>query len=319
MNDGPPNSDPGWPPPEISAQSAALGPSPVTWAAPPAPNWAPPPTQAWPPPPTQAWPPLAPGTPVAPAPAGRRRRGLAGGLAAAAAAVAKYGVLLWKLKAVTVVGSMLISIAAYALLWGWTFAAGFVALLFVHEMGHAVEMRRQGLRASAPVFIPFMGAVIAMRSQPASAYQEATIGLAGPAAGTAASLVVALMAADTHSQFLRALAFIGFFLNLFNLFPALPLDGGRAVGALHPAIWLLGLIGLVGFEIWSPSPILLIVLIMGSLELWRRWKGRNQGASRTYHDLTAAQRAGIGVSYVGLVAFCLIGMHATYLVRTIGH
>ena len=257
--------------------------------------------------------------PAPPHSAGRHRRGIAGTLLAIGAAIAKYGVILYKLKAVTVIASMLVSIAAYALLWGWTFAAGFVALIFVHEMGHALEMRRQGVRAGAPVFIPFVGAIIAMRSQPASAYQEATIGLAGPAAGAAASLVVALMAADTHSHFLRALAFIGFFLNLFNLFPALPLDGGRAVGALHPAIWLIGLIGLVGYEVWSPSPVLLLVIIMGSIELWRRWKGRNVGAARTYHDLTASQRAGIGFSYAALVGACLIGMHATYVVRHIGH
>ncbi|HWE57691.1 MAG TPA: site-2 protease family protein [Acidimicrobiales bacterium] len=240
-------------------------------------------------------------------------------MAAVGAAIAKYGAILYKLKAFTVIASMLVSIAAYALLWGWTFAAGFVALLFVHEMGHALEMRRQGLRASAPVFIPFIGAMIAMRARPDTAYQEATIGLAGPAAGAAASLVVALMAADSHSQFLRALAFVGFFLNLFNLFPALPLDGGRAVGALHPAIWLLGLLGLLGYEFWSPSPILLLVIVMGGFELWRRWKGRNDGASRTYYELTAAQRTTIGLSYGALVIACLYGMHATYLVRTISH
>jgi Zn-dependent protease len=226
-------------------------------------------------------------------------------------------VLLVKLKAITVIASMLVSIAAYALLWGWTFAVGFVLLLFVHEMGHALEMRRQGIPASAPMFIPFMGAFIGMRGRALDAYHEARIGLAGPAFGAAASLVVALMASSQHSDFLQSLAFIGFFLNLINLFPALPLDGGRAVGALHPAIWLLGLAGLLAVEIWRPSPLVLIILLLGGTELWRRWKGRRSPAARIYYDLRPAQRAGIGLAYLSLIGLCVAGMNATYLVRTI--
>lgn len=252
---------------------------------------------------------------------GRSRRGgrggIGGALAAAAAAVAKYGVILYKLKYVTVVASMLVSILAYGLVWGWAFAVGFVALLFVHESGHVLEMRRQGIAASAPMFVPFMGAVISMRGRAASAYEEARIGLAGPAFGVAASAVVAFVASYQDSDFLRALAFVGFFLNLINLFPALPLDGGRAVGALHPAVWLLGLVGLVGVELWRPSPLLLLIILLGAVELWRRWRGRNSFAARTYHDLRAGQRFAVGTVYAGLVTLCLIGMNATYLARTV--
>jgi Zn-dependent protease len=268
-------------------------------------------------------PPPPPGVDAADAATNRRRaegrRGgrIGAGLAAAGAFVAKYGVLLVKLKVLTVMATMFVSIAAYALLWGWAFAVGFVLLLLVHEMGHAIEMRRQGIPASAPMFIPFMGAIISMRGRPIDAYHEARVGLAGPAFGSAASLVVALMASEHHSSFLRALAFIGFFLNLINLFPALPLDGGRAVGALHPVVWLLGLIGLVGVEIWRPSPLVFLIILLGASELWKRWKGRGSLASRLYYNLRKAQRAAIAVAYLALVATCVVGMNATYVARSI--
>jgi Zn-dependent protease len=248
----------------------------------------------------------------------RRRGGRIGGaLAAAGAALAKYGAILYKLKVLATMASVLVSIAAYSLLWGWTFAVGFVVLLAVHESGHALELRRQGIPASAPMFIPFMGAVISMKGRAIDAYHEALVGLAGPAFGAAASLVVGLFASSRHSNFLMALSFVGFFLNLINLFPVLPLDGGRAVGALHPAIWALGLVGLVGVEIWRPNPLVFIVILLGASELWRRWKQRDSIASRLYFNLRPSQRAGIALAYVTLVAVCVIGMNATYLHRTI--
>lgn len=267
----------------------------------------------------RSWPAPAPRPIEGPAQPSPRRRGgrLGGALAGLGAFLAKFGAILIKLKVLTVMVSILVSIGAYSLLWGWTFAVGFVVLLAVHESGHALEMRRQGIPASAPMFIPFMGAVIGMRGRPIDAYHEARVGLAGPAFGSAASVVVALMAASRHSDFLQALAFIGFFLNLVNLFPALPLDGGRAVGALHPAVWLLGLVGLVGVEVWRPNPLILFIILIGGTELWRRWKGRHSMASRIYYNLRPSQRATIASAYVALVALCVVGMDATYLHRTI--
>lgn len=293
-----------WPPPAtepVAQWHAPDGP----WSIPPAPSAGP--AEQWPAP---------SGDPVTPRQARRGGR-IGAGLAAAGAFVAKYGALLFKFKVFTVMATMFVSIAAYALLWGWPFAVGFVLLLLVHETGHAIEMRRQGIPASAPMFIPFIGAIISMRGRPIDAYHEARVGLAGPAFGSAASLVVALMASSQHSSFLKALAFIGFFLNLINLFPALPLDGGRAVGALHPVVWLVGLVGLVGVEIWRPSPLVFLIILLGGSELWRRWKGRNTLASRIYYNLRASQRAGIGVAYLALVAVCVAGMNATYVARTI--
>ena len=238
-------------------------------------------------------------------------------LAAVGAFLAKFGALLLKVKYVGLVLSMLVSIVAYSLFFGWSFAVGIVLLILVHEMGHVVELRRQGVPASAPLFIPFLGAFVNMRGSPRSAYQEALSGLAGPLIGTAASVVIAFWANATGSKFLMALAFFGFFVNLFNLLPVLPLDGGRAAAALHPALWLLGLVALLAFEFIYPSPVIPIVLILGGIELWRRWRYRNSPASRAYNALLPQQRFAIGAFYVALVAVTIVGAHATYIARSI--
>ena len=238
-------------------------------------------------------------------------------LAAVGAFLAKFGALLLKVKYVGLVLSMLVSIVAYSLFFGWSFAVGIVLLILVHEMGHVIELRRQGVPASAPLFIPFLGAFVNMRGSPRSAYQEALSGLAGPLIGTAASVVVAFWANATGSNFLMALAFFGFFVNLFNLLPVLPLDGGRAAAALHPALWLLGLLALLAFEFIYPSPVIPIVLILGGIELWRRWRYRNTPASRAYNALLPQQRLAIGAFYITLVAITIVGAHATYIARSL--
>src|SRR5689334_353011 len=133
-----------------------------------------------------------------------------------------------KLKAVTTLGTMFISIAAYALAFGWPFAVGFVLLLFVHEMGHVIQLRREGVEASAPMFIPFLGAAVGMKRLPDDAAAEARVGLAGPILGSAGCLAPLALYAATGNHLFQALAFTGFFLNLINLVPVLPLDGGRA-------------------------------------------------------------------------------------------
>src|SRR4029079_4716935 len=133
--------------------------------------------------------------------------------------------LLPKLKLLSTGGTMLLSVAAYALLWGWRFAVGFVALLFVHEMGHYIQMRREGVPISGMVFIPFLGAAVAARSLGGNALTEARIGLAGPILGTLGTAALIPIAHATDSDLLTALAFTGFFLNLFNLVPVVPFDG----------------------------------------------------------------------------------------------
>ena len=227
--------------------------------------------------------------------------------------ILKYGALLFKLKVFTAAASMLVSIAAYTWIWGFPFAVGFVVLIFIHEIGHVIELRRQGVPASAPLFIPFLGAVIGMRQLPDDAWKEARVALAGPILGSVGAAAFWVAGEATDSDLLRALGFVGFFLNLFNLIPIVPLDGGRAVGALHPAIWLLGLLMIVALAVVSPNPILIIIVIIGGLELWRRW--RERGQKPEYYRLPVWQRVAVAVVYIGLIAALGVAVSATHVER----
>jgi Zn-dependent protease len=250
-------------------------------------------------------------------PIGARIKRALAPLVAVGAFFAKFGVLLLKLKAFVVIGSMAVSIAAYATLWGWTFAVGFVGLIFVHEMGHVVALRRRGVAAGAPVFLPFLGAFVRMKEMPRSVYVEAETALAGPVIGTIGAFGVLLLSHANGSAMLRDLAFTGFLLNLFNMLPVLPLDGGRAAGALHPGLWLAGLLLLLTYEIYRPSPIIPIILVLGGFEMWRRWRGRNTEAARLYNSLLPGQRLRIGLAYLGLIVVLLLAVHGTYVKRTL--
>jgi Zn-dependent protease len=219
---------------------------------------------------------------------------------------------LGKLK---VVASMAISVVAYAFIFGPWYAVGLVALIFVHEMGHVVALRAQGIQASAPMFIPFMGAFVKMQSAPRSVREEALSALAGPAAGTVAAMAALALADSTDSLLLRALAYSGFFINLFNLLPMLPLDGGRVAGALHPALWVFGVVVALLLEIRHPSFILTFVLIIGLIEGARRWRAHRAGLDKGYFKVPSRDRAMIAAGYFGIGIVCLWGMGATYIPR----
>jgi Zn-dependent protease len=246
------------------------------------------------------------------------RKRLASALAALGVILAKAKaliLLLPKLKLLATFGSMLVSIAAYGLFFGLPFAVGFVLLLLLHEIGHVIQLRREGIKASAPMFIPFLGAVISAKSLGKDAAAEARVGLAGPVLGTIASLVPLAIWLLTGSDFWRALAYIGFVLNLFNLLPVVPLDGGRAMAALSPAVWLVGLAGLVALTIFYPSPILLLILIFGGMESWRRWKARATPEGRSYYAIPARTRVLVGATYLGLAAALSVGVAETFFSR----
>jgi Zn-dependent protease len=227
--------------------------------------------------------------------------------------IVKFGGLLLKLKILTTGGTMLVSIAAYAWLWGLPFAVGFVLLIFVHELGHVLELRRQGIPASAPLFIPFLGAVIGMKQLPDDAWKEARVALAGPILGSVGAAACWIAGEATGSELLVGLAFVGFFLNLFNLIPIVPLDGGRAAGALHPVFWFVGLLMMLALVVLRPNPILILIVIIGGLDLWRRW--RERGENKHYYDLPVRQRVTVGIVYLGLVAVLALAMSATYVER----
>jgi Zn-dependent protease len=218
-----------------------------------------------------------------------------------------------KVKIFTTSATMLVSIAAYAWIWGWAFAVGFVLLLLVHEMGHVIQLRREGIEASAPMFIPFLGAVVAAKSMGDDAAAEARVGLAGPILGTVATLVPLLIWQVTGEEFWQALAYVGFFINLFNLLPVLPLDGGRAMAALSPWVWIVGYAGLVALTFVFPNPIMILILILGGFESWRRFKDRNTPEARAFHDIPARTRFWVAVTYLGLAAALAFGVSETFL------
>jgi Zn-dependent protease len=221
-------------------------------------------------------------------------------------AVAKFGF-------VTTALTMVISVGAYTLIWGWRFAALFVVLIFVHELGHALWLKREGIPSGAPVFIPFLGALISMRGRPNDAYVEAKVGLAGPVLGTIGAAVVLAIGEYTNSDLLRAAAHTGFLLNLFNLLPIVPLDGGRAMAAIHPALWIAGIAGLGVLLIFSPNAILILILVLGGREAWVRWRSRNDAATASYYTVAAAHRVIIATLYIGIAAACVLGMRAGYV------
>jgi Zn-dependent protease len=226
--------------------------------------------------------------------------------------------LLPKLKFLTTSASMLVSIAAYSLIWGWKFAAGFVALLFVHEMGHVLQLRREGIKASAPMFIPFLGALIWAKSLGENALAEARVGLAGPILGSLGAAALIPIASATGSDLFRALAFTGFFLNLFNLLPVVPLDGGRAMAALSPWMWFVGFAALVGLMIAMPNPIILLIVLFGGMETWRRWKERKSPGAAKYYEVSTRDRLIVAAVYIGLIALLAFGMTETHISRDFG-
>jgi Zn-dependent protease len=263
-----------------------------------------------------------------PAPVRNLRKRLGGVFAALAALVAKFWaaikgglLLLPKLKLLTTAGTALISVAAYALFFGWTFAVGFVVLLFVHEMGHVIALRREGIKASAPMFIPFLGALITAKSLGENALAEARVGLAGPILGSIGAAACLMIGELANSDLFRALAYIGFFLNLFNLLPVVPLDGGRAMAAMAPWMWFVGLGALVAMLFVFPNFILLLIVFFGAMETWRRWKQRKTRSleQAAYYRVSRRNRLLVGAVYVGLIVLLAVGMYETHILSSGGH
>jgi Zn-dependent protease len=259
---------------------------------------------------------------------GRVRRKLGSILAALVALGAKFFavikgavLLLPKVKLLATGGTALVSVAAYSLWFGWTFAVGFVLLLFVHEMGHVIQLRREGIKASAPMFVPFLGAFISAKSLGENALAEARVGLAGPILGTAGAAVVLVLGEATNSDFLRALAYIGFFLNLINLVPLVPFDGGRAMAAMAPAMWFFGLFVMVALLLLTGNPFLLIFVFLGGMETWRRWQARKSRSleQAAYYRVSPRNRLLVGAVYIGLIALLVFGMHEAHILTTGAH
>ncbi len=217
----------------------------------------------------------------------------------------KYLLVFLKLgKFLTTFGSMLLMVWVYANFYGWVFAVGFVLLIFVHEMGHFITAKFVGLNVSAPVFIPFLGAFIAMKDHPADAVTEAKVAMGGPLVGSAGAFLCAAMYPVSGQDFWLALAYSGFMINLFNLIPFHPLDGGRIVSAISPKMWLVGvpLVVVAAFKFFNP--ILFLLLILGLTQIYRQWKSPNH----EYYNTPLATRAAFAGLYFGLLIILGISM-----------
>jgi Zn-dependent protease len=213
-------------------------------------------------------------------------------------------------KLLTTGGSMLISVLVYSWIFGWRYALGFVLLLFIHEMGHYLAARYKGLDVGAPTFIPFVGAWIALKDKPHDAQTEAFIGLGGPLLGSIAALLVYFWARSEGSNLLLAIAYSGFFLNLFNLIPLSPFDGGRITAVLSPRIWLLGVPVLAAMFWFRPSPMLILIAVLAAPQVIQAWKYRSDSEeAKTYYAVSNAIKWEYGIYYIGLLIFLATMSH----------
>ncbi|MBH0172615.1 site-2 protease family protein [Fictibacillus sp. 23RED33] len=182
----------------------------------------------------------------------------------------KWVFTLLKLGKFATLISMFISLGAYAAFYGWKFAVAIVYLIFVHEMGHLVAAKQKGIKTSPAIFIPFMGAAIGMKEMPKNAKDEAYIAYAGPLFGLLSFLPAVFLYETTAEPFWGLVIFLGAMINLFNLFPVSPLDGGRIVGVLSTKIWFIGLLLVLPYLFISPDPIIFLIFIFGILTWWKR-------------------------------------------------
>lgn len=188
--------------------------------------------------------------------------------------------------------SMGLMIGTYALLYPWTFAVGIAVMLLIHEMGHVYAAKMRGLPVTAPAFIPFMGALIMMKKQPADAETEAFVAYGGPLVGSIGALLTLGLGWVTNYEPLFAIAQIGFFLNLINLIPIHPLDGGRIVTAISRWLWIVGLVGGFFVIIYFKAFLFLIFWALFAWELFNKYVRKKD--NRMIPDETQA--------FVGVIA-----------------
>jgi Zn-dependent protease len=204
-------------------------------------------------------------------------------------------------------GTMLLMIWVYTQMWGWQFAVGFVLLLLVHECGHLVVAKKFGLKVGAPVFIPFMGAFIALKEAPRNAWIEACVGIGGPMLGTVGALGCNVLGETLHSPLFVALAWFGYFLNLFNLTPVGMLDGGRIVTALSRWLWIPGFAVLLWFGWKYPNFIVWLMILASVPRVYSLFRKRTEEEQR-YYEVTGSQRWTMSFLYFGLIALLMAGM-----------
>jgi Zn-dependent protease len=266
---------------------------------------------------------IPPGSPYhyTPAPPARNR-GLLSGIGAAVLAVwgfLKYGLLFaFKIPAFGTIISLVISFGGYAVFYGPWFAVALVTMIFVHEMGHVLEIRRQGMEATAPIFIPFMGAAIFQRTHPTDALKQAQIGIAGPIAGTIGATAAFALYGSTHSPVLLLAALIGFYINLFNLIPIWQLDGAWILAPVSKWFQVAGYaiigIGALFFH-FLLSPLIIIIALLGIPSLIRRFR---EASNPYYTSVPSGARWAMGGAWLALVIYLgVASLQASTLLGTI--
>jgi Zn-dependent protease len=205
-------------------------------------------------------------------------------------------------------GTMLLMIWVYTAMWGWKFGVGFVLLLLVHECGHLIVAKKFGLKVGAPVFIPFMGAFIALKEAPRNAWMEACVGIGGPMLGSLGALVCNSLGEIFDAPVFIALAWFGYFLNLFNLTPVGMLDGGRIVTALSRWLWIPGFALLVWFGWKYPNFVVWLMVFLSLPRIVSLFRKRTEEEKRSY-EVTPMQRWMMSILYFGLIATLLFAMH----------
>src|SRR5437588_3905831 len=209
-------------------------------------------------------------------------------------------------------GSMVLMVGVDASIWGWKWALGFVLLLLLHECGHLIMAKWFGLAVSAPMFIPFMGAFIALKEASRNAWMEACVGIGGPILGSLAAAACHGLGLALNYPLFIALAWTAYFLNLFNLTPVGMLDGGRIVTALSPWLWLPGFAAL-GWLAWTHPNFIIWILLFASLpRIFSLFRTRTEEEQR-YYEVAWPQRWVMAAMYFGLIAALVLGMHISHL------
>lgn len=219
-------------------------------------------------------------------------------------------------KVLTTGGTMLLSVFAYTLVFGWRYAVGLVGLIFCHEMGHYLAARQRGLDVGAPTFIPFVGAWIQLNDLPHDVETEAYVAFAGPVVGSGAALACYALGRAESSHLLLALAYAGFMLNLFNLLPLSPLDGGRITAIISPRMWWMGVPVLGGLFVWHPSPMFVLVALLALPHLASTFRAAKEPRPG-YYDTPLRTRVEYALCYLGLAGF--LGAMTYELYRMLRH
>ena len=222
----------------------------------------------------------------------------------------KYLIGALKLTKFASLGSMLVTVGTYSMFYGWPFATGMVGLILVHESGHALMMHKLGIPFKPMVFIPFMGAAVAMKERPRDTFEEALVAFGGPVLGSIGAAGVFAAGVATNSNLLVALGDFGFMINLFNLLPIGMMDGGRICGAVSPYAGVIGL-GIGGTMVYNgmiSNPIFYLILLAGGWETFQKFYNPAQHVPPNYYAISGAQRTGITAGYFALVASLFAAM-----------